>query len=164
MVQSILWKIKSLYLIYVCLFADRKTNVSTHSLTSAFISYSATESVVHFPGPVSLGFDHKKFYSVAFLPMSIFISNKCYNASTPFLPVRLCWFYNSASAHLVSILHTCSLKWTAFLLSTHTSQVVFFSDAHFFPHSHFIYTVDKRLSWSMKHQVWFCFESVQGIY
>lgn len=71
MVQSILWKIKSLYLIYVCLFADRKTNVSTHSLTSAFISYSATESVVHFPGPVSLGFDHKKFYSVAFLPMSI---------------------------------------------------------------------------------------------
>lgn len=42
MVQSILQKNKSLYLIYVRLFVDRKTNIDTHSIASAFISYSAS--------------------------------------------------------------------------------------------------------------------------
>lgn len=122
---------------YVYLLIERQMlahiHSHQHSLVTVQVQPSATESVVHFPGPVSLGFDHEKFYSVAFLPMSIFISKKCYNASTPFLPVWLCWFQNSVSAHLVSILHTCSLKWTAFLLSTHTSQVVFFLWCTLFP-------------------------------
>lgn len=77
MVQSILRKNKSLYLternVFICFLLKTMSYIQWHQY-----SLVTAEYVVRFFGPVCLGFDHKKFYSVAFLSMSIFISKKCY--------------------------------------------------------------------------------------